>query len=143
MAARKLGSDQSSRIALMVVLLPKDDRGLPRNGDRAPEKSPPESSRTTGIPPPLGIACRPLNRPVIKYIRRWGGRMPRGAKKMAAHGGGGTMGPLAVRSPTGRPGNAMSSEGSVTRWVTALKGGDLAAAQPLWERYHRRLVALA
>jgi DNA-directed RNA polymerase specialized sigma24 family protein len=37
----------------------------------------------------------------------------------------------------------MPSEGSVTRWVTALKGGDLAAAQPLWERYHRRLVALA
>jgi RNA polymerase sigma factor (sigma-70 family) len=37
----------------------------------------------------------------------------------------------------------MSSEGSVTRWVTALKGGDLDAAQPLWERYHRRLVALA
>src|SRR5262249_50882841 len=35
------------------------------------------------------------------------------------------------------------SEGSITRWVTALKGGDLAAAQPLWERYHRRLVALA
>src|SRR5438094_407512 len=37
----------------------------------------------------------------------------------------------------------MSSEGSVTRWVTALKGGDAAAAQPLWERYHRQLVALA
>jgi RNA polymerase sigma factor (sigma-70 family) len=37
----------------------------------------------------------------------------------------------------------MSSEGSVTRWVTALKGGDVAAAQPLWERYHRRLVGLA
>src|SRR5207248_2285996 len=40
-------------------------------------------------------------------------------------------------------GNTMSAEGSVTRWVTALKGGDLTAAQPLWERYHRRLVALA
>lgn len=37
----------------------------------------------------------------------------------------------------------MSSEGSVTRWVTALKDGDMAAAQPLWERYHRQLVALA
>jgi DNA-directed RNA polymerase specialized sigma24 family protein len=37
----------------------------------------------------------------------------------------------------------MSSEGSVTRWLTALKAGDAAAAQPLWERYHRRLVALA
>src|SRR5262245_47591737 len=37
----------------------------------------------------------------------------------------------------------MSSEGSVTRWITALKAGDAAAAQPLWERYHRRLVALA
>ena len=30
----------------------------------------------------------------------------------------------------------------MTRWVTARKGGDAAAAQPLWERYHRRLVAL-
>jgi RNA polymerase sigma factor (sigma-70 family) len=40
-------------------------------------------------------------------------------------------------------GNVMSSEGSVTRWVTALKGGDTAAAQPLWERYHRQLVSLA
>ena len=37
----------------------------------------------------------------------------------------------------------MSSEGSVTRWVAALRAGDPAAAQPLWERYHRRLVALA
>ena len=37
----------------------------------------------------------------------------------------------------------MSSEGSVTRWVTALTGGEAAAAQPLWERYHRQLVALA
>jgi RNA polymerase sigma factor (sigma-70 family) len=37
----------------------------------------------------------------------------------------------------------MSSEGSVTRWLTSLKGGDTAAAQPLWERYHRQLVALA
>jgi RNA polymerase sigma factor (sigma-70 family) len=37
----------------------------------------------------------------------------------------------------------MSSEGSVTRWVTALKGGDPSAAQALWQRYHRQLVALA
>src|SRR5438105_646094 len=37
----------------------------------------------------------------------------------------------------------MSAEGSITRWVTALKEGDAAAAQPLWERYHRRLVGLA
>jgi RNA polymerase sigma factor (sigma-70 family) len=37
----------------------------------------------------------------------------------------------------------MSSEGSVTRWVAALKEGDAAAAQPLWERYHRQLVFLA
>jgi RNA polymerase sigma factor (sigma-70 family) len=40
-------------------------------------------------------------------------------------------------------GDAMSAEGSVTRWVVALKEGDAAAAQPLWERYHRRLVGLA
>jgi hypothetical protein len=37
----------------------------------------------------------------------------------------------------------MASDGSVTRWVTALKEGDPAAAQALWERYHRQLVALA
>jgi RNA polymerase sigma factor (sigma-70 family) len=37
----------------------------------------------------------------------------------------------------------MSSEGSVTRWVAALKCGDPAAAQPLWERYHRQLITLA
>jgi DNA-directed RNA polymerase specialized sigma24 family protein len=34
-------------------------------------------------------------------------------------------------------------QGSVTRWISALKHGDLAAAQPLWERYFRRLVGLA
>src|SRR5262245_28793885 len=37
----------------------------------------------------------------------------------------------------------MAPEGSVTRWVTALRGGDMTAAQRLWERYHRRLVGLA
>jgi len=34
-------------------------------------------------------------------------------------------------------------QGSVTRWLGALKAGDLAAAQPLWERYFDRLVRLA
>src|SRR5262245_39829729 len=48
--------------------------------------------------------------------------------------------PVRSRLATGK---AMSSEGSITRWVTALKGGDTAAAQPLWERYYRQLVALA
>jgi DNA-directed RNA polymerase specialized sigma24 family protein len=33
--------------------------------------------------------------------------------------------------------------GSVTRWIDELKGGDAAAAQPLWERYFTRLVQLA
>lgn len=37
----------------------------------------------------------------------------------------------------------MSSEGSVTRWIDQLQAGDLAAAQPLWERYFRNLVELA
>lgn len=40
-------------------------------------------------------------------------------------------------------GDATATSGSVTRWMTTLKGGDLTAAQPLWERYHRQLVALA
>jgi DNA-directed RNA polymerase specialized sigma24 family protein len=33
--------------------------------------------------------------------------------------------------------------GSVTHWLGDLKGGDLAAAQPLWERYFGKLVVLA
>lgn len=37
----------------------------------------------------------------------------------------------------------MSQPGSVTLWITRLKGGDPAALQPLWERYYRRLVGLA
>ena len=37
----------------------------------------------------------------------------------------------------------MTSEGSVTRWLGPLQAGDPAAAQVLWERFFRRLVALA
>jgi DNA-directed RNA polymerase specialized sigma24 family protein len=37
----------------------------------------------------------------------------------------------------------MTPEGSVTRWVEQLKGGDAAAAQMLWERYFQLLVGLA
>jgi DNA-directed RNA polymerase specialized sigma24 family protein len=33
--------------------------------------------------------------------------------------------------------------GSVTHWLGDLRGGDLAAAQPLWERYFAKLVVLA
>ena len=33
--------------------------------------------------------------------------------------------------------------GSVTHWIGALRGGELGAAQPLWERYFNRLVRLA
>ena len=33
--------------------------------------------------------------------------------------------------------------GSVTHWLGALQGGELDAAQPLWERYFARLVRLA
>jgi DNA-directed RNA polymerase specialized sigma24 family protein len=36
-----------------------------------------------------------------------------------------------------------SANGSVTRWLGQLQAGDPAAAQPLWERYFRRLVGLA
>ena len=35
------------------------------------------------------------------------------------------------------------SHGSITHWLGALKAGDRAAAQPLWERYFQRLVRLA
>jgi DNA-directed RNA polymerase specialized sigma24 family protein len=37
----------------------------------------------------------------------------------------------------------MDSEGSISRWIAPLKGGDPAAAQQLWERYFHRLVWLA
>jgi DNA-directed RNA polymerase specialized sigma24 family protein len=37
----------------------------------------------------------------------------------------------------------MSPDGSVTRWLGQLQGGDPAAAQQLWQHYFRRLVALA
>ena len=37
----------------------------------------------------------------------------------------------------------MSPSGSVTGWLARLRAGDEAAAQPLWERYFHRLVALA
>src|SRR5271156_1244075 len=37
----------------------------------------------------------------------------------------------------------VEDEGSITRWITGMKGGDLAAAQPLWERYFARMVTLA
>jgi DNA-directed RNA polymerase specialized sigma24 family protein len=34
-------------------------------------------------------------------------------------------------------------DGSITRWIAQVKSGDLAAAQPLWERYFARMVDLA
>ena len=37
----------------------------------------------------------------------------------------------------------MENSGSVSGWIGHLKAGDPAAAQPLWERYFRRLVRLA
>jgi DNA-directed RNA polymerase specialized sigma24 family protein len=37
----------------------------------------------------------------------------------------------------------MSSDGTVTHWLSLLKAGDLSAAQPLWERYFPLLVARA
>jgi DNA-directed RNA polymerase specialized sigma24 family protein len=37
----------------------------------------------------------------------------------------------------------MSAHSSVTNWLVQLKDGNTAAAQPLWERYFPRMVALA
>jgi DNA-directed RNA polymerase specialized sigma24 family protein len=37
----------------------------------------------------------------------------------------------------------MTSPSSVTTWLQRLRGGDTAAAQPLWERYYTDLVRLA
>jgi DNA-directed RNA polymerase specialized sigma24 family protein len=35
------------------------------------------------------------------------------------------------------------AQGSVTHWIVQLRAGDQAAADPLWQRYFERLVALA
>jgi RNA polymerase sigma factor (sigma-70 family) len=40
-------------------------------------------------------------------------------------------------------GLAMTEHGSISLWIEQLKAGDANAAQPLWERYYRRLVGLA
>jgi hypothetical protein len=40
------------------------------------------------------------------------------------------------------PESMTMADGSVTCWIENLKGGDLAAAQPLWDAYFRRLVEL-
>jgi len=37
----------------------------------------------------------------------------------------------------------MATEGSITRWIGQLKGGDVSAAQHLWENYFTRMVTLA
>lgn len=37
----------------------------------------------------------------------------------------------------------MSTQGSITHWIVALREGDPRAASELWERYFRRLVGLA
>jgi RNA polymerase sigma factor (sigma-70 family) len=37
----------------------------------------------------------------------------------------------------------MSSTGSVTNWISQLRAGNHDAAQELWQRYHKRLLALA
>src|SRR6516162_7302308 len=42
-----------------------------------------------------------------------------------------------------RPGPREDTEGSVTRWISALKQGDQAAASGLWDSYFRRLMSLA
>jgi DNA-directed RNA polymerase specialized sigma24 family protein len=34
-------------------------------------------------------------------------------------------------------------DGSITNWIAGVKAGDVAAAQPLWERYFARMVDLA
>ena len=40
-------------------------------------------------------------------------------------------------------GSIMASEGSISRWIGRVKGGDSLAAEALWRRYFPRLVALA
>src|SRR6516164_3724836 len=50
---------------------------------------------------------------------------------------------ISVVRNLGEGNQPMASEGSVTRWIDQLQAGDLAAAQPLWERYFQLLVELA
>jgi RNA polymerase sigma factor (sigma-70 family) len=65
------------------------------------------------------------------------GNFYRGAGRQNAYNAGITSRP---HFSCARP---MSSPGSVSHWIAALKEGDSAAAQPLWERYYRQLVGLA
>ena len=37
----------------------------------------------------------------------------------------------------------MSSDGSVTLWISLVKDGDSAGARALWERYYPKLIRLA
>ncbi len=37
----------------------------------------------------------------------------------------------------------MLQPGSVSHWIQLLKNGDRDAAQPIWERYHKRIIGLA
>ena len=52
------------------------------------------------------------------------------------------MNPINVQDEWGQ-GLREDSGSSVTRWISALKQGDQAAASGLWESYFRRLVGLA
>jgi DNA-directed RNA polymerase specialized sigma24 family protein len=54
----------------------------------------------------------------------------------------GERGTLHILGKVGMPMDGADG-GSVTCWLGNLKEGDLAAAQPLWERYFARLVAVA
>src|SRR5262245_41879020 len=79
--------------------------------------------------------------PTALGLKRWAWH-PSAAKKIAACAGRLRMEPLFLCAHLIAR-HVMSSQGSVTRWLTALKGGDEAASQALWERYHRQLVTLA
>src|SRR5262245_24320 len=52
-------------------------------------------------------------------------------------------GPWAVAELKKAGEERMSSRGSVSDWISQLKGGDAAAVQKLWEAYFPRLVGLA
>src|SRR5262249_9001001 len=55
----------------------------------------------------------------------------------------GTLNPSFRSDLSSTGAHPMSSTGSVTNWITLLRAGNHDAAQELWQRYHRRLLALA
>src|SRR5262249_34855540 len=83
-------------------------------------------------------------RPSTRAIHIGAEKVPRPGEKNGGprRGGLNSTSSAPFPPPAGRR-TPLTSPGSVSHWLAPLKGAAPAAAQPLWERYYRRLVALA